>query len=184
MSTSGLKTMALLVSGAGLIVAGGAYYLSGSSGESAPATVAQAPASTPSALHAAAAQPNPALPVIKVWKTPTCGCCQGWVDHMRLAGFTVEVTDMADLTAIKNERGVAPQHQSCHTALIEGYTVEGHVPAGDVLRMIEERPQIAGIAAPGMPIGSPGMEMGSQRDRYDVIAFQRDGKTSVWASHP
>jgi hypothetical protein len=184
MSTSGLKTLALLVSGTGLIVAGGAFYLSGSSSAPGPAAVAQAPTTSPSAVHAAAPQPNPALPVIKVWKTPTCGCCAGWVDHMRQAGFTVEVTDMADLTAIKNERGVAPQLQSCHTALVEGYTVEGHVPAGDVLRMIEERPQIVGIAAPGMPIGSPGMEMGSQRDRYDVVAFQKDGKTSVWASHP
>jgi hypothetical protein len=103
---------------------------------------------------------------------------------MRQAGFTVEVVDLADLTTIKAERGVAPEHQSCHTALVDGYTVEGHVPASDVLRMLEERPEIVGIAAPGMPVGSPGMEMGSQRDRYDVVAFQRDGKTSVWATHP
>jgi hypothetical protein len=127
--------------------------------------------------------PNPALPVVHVWKSPTCGCCTGWVDHMRRAGFQVEVEDVADVTPYKTEHGVAPEHASCHTSRVDGYTIEGHVPAEDIVRLLAERPQITGIAAPGMPIGSPGMEMGAQRDAYDVLAFTRGGATRVWASH-
>src|SRR5688572_21673896 len=185
MTTSAMKSVALLVAGIGLMAAGGVLYLTDSSEQPAPTAASQTAAVTPapSSLHAAP-QPNPALPVVKVWKSPTCGCCAGWVDHMRQAGFTVEVVELADLTPIKRERGVAAHMQSCHTSLVEGYTVEGHVPAEDVMRLLTERPALAGIAAPGMPVGSPGMEMGAQRDRYDVIAFDKDGKTSVWATHP
>jgi hypothetical protein len=182
MTSSGLKSVALLVAGIGLMAAGGAFYLTQEPESSAPAPTQTAAASS---VHAAPLpQPNPDLPAIKVWKSPTCGCCAGWVEHMQRAGFAVEVVEMADLTSIKRERGVAPQMQSCHTSLVEGYTVEGHVPADDVMRLVRERPAIVGIAAPGMPVGSPGMEMGAQQDRYDVIAFDKDGKTSVWASHP
>ena len=166
---------ALLVGGAGLVLAGGSFYYAGTGGEGDAPSVAEA-----EPIPAA----NPDLPVVRVWKSPTCGCCSGWVEHMRRAGFQVEVTDLADVTPIKAEHGVAPELQSCHTSLIDGYVVEGHVPAEDIRRLLDERPRIAGLAAPGMPVGSPGMEVGNQRDRYDVVSFGRDGRTAVWASHP
>jgi hypothetical protein len=166
---------ALLVGGAGLVLAGGSFYYAGTGDESDAPSVAEA-----EPIPAA----NPDLPVVRVWKSPTCGCCRGWVEHMRRAGFKVEVTDLADVAPIKAEHGVAPELQSCHTSLVDGYVVEGHVPAEDIRRLLDERPQIAGLAAPGMPVGSPGMEVGEQRDRYDVVSFDRNGRTTVWASHP
>ena len=95
---------------------------------------------------------------IQVYKTPTCGCCSKWIDHLRDAGFAVEATDLPDLSRLKAENGVARGLSSCHTALIEGYVLEGHVPASDIERLLAERPTITGLAVPGMPMGSPGME--------------------------
>lgn len=115
---------------------------------------------------------------IKVYKTPTCGCCQGWVDHLRAEGFEVEVEDRADLSPIKAELGIGFALQSCHTALIDGYVVEGHVPASSIRSLLEERPDVVGISVPGMPVGSPGME-GPDPDPYEVVAFRRDGTTGV-----
>ena len=117
-----------------------------------------------------------------VYKTPTCGCCKAWVDHMRESGFAVEVHDLGDLTAVKNEAGVPDELRTCHTARIGGYVVEGHVPAADVKRLLAERPAVAGIGTPGMPVGSPGME-GVYRDRYDVLTFGGTEKPRVFASH-
>jgi hypothetical protein len=168
----------LLLVGLSLVGAGAAFYAAGP-GARSEASIATTAAAEAAALPA----PDPSLPVVQVWKSPTCGCCTGWVEHMRKAGFQVEVKDLVDLTAIKAERGVATEHQSCHTGLVDGYTIEGHVPAEDIKRMLAERPQITGLAAPGMPVGSPGMEMGAQRDAYDVLAFTRGGQTTVWASH-
>lgn len=122
-------------------------------------------------------------PRLVVYKSPSCGCCGNWVTYMRGQGFTVEVHDQDDLTEIKNAAGVTDNLASCHTAQVGGYTVEGHVPAEDIRRLLRERPQVAGIAAPGMPVGSPGMEQGSRRDRYQVLAFTRDGRTSLFATH-
>jgi hypothetical protein len=117
-----------------------------------------------------------------VYKSPTCGCCSKWVEHVQQAGFQVEVHDTANVAPIKNEHGL-PQHlASCHTAIVDGYVIEGHVPADVIRRLLAERPQVAGIAVPGMPTGSPGMEMGDRKDPYDVIAFARDGKLSVYES--
>ena len=122
------------------------------------------------------------LPEVTVYKTPTCGCCSKWVDHMREAGFTVNATDLDDLSSIKDQFSVAPENQSCHTAVVGGYVVEGHVPADVVRRMLSEKPDIAGIAVPGMPIGSPGMEVeGRPADRYDIVAFDKNGQRSVYA---
>jgi hypothetical protein len=119
-----------------------------------------------------------------VYKTPTCGCCSKWVDHQQEAGFGVRTTDMPDLTDVKASHGVPRELESCHTALVAGYVLEGHVPGDDVKRLLEERPAIAGLAVPGMPIGSPGMEIpGSNVQPYDVIAFSNDGSTHVFASH-
>lgn len=111
---------------------------------------------------------------IQVYKTPTCGCCQGWVDHLRASGFEVAVRDLEDLTAVKRMAGVPERLQACHTALVDGYTLEGHVPAVAIERLLSERPAIKGLAAPGMPQGSPGMPSPTP-ERYDVMAFGEDG---------
>ena len=126
---------------------------------------------------------NPAdSSLITVYKTPTCGCCALWVDHMRANGFRVAVTDVAQIGPVKQTHGVPSDVATCHTGKIGNYFVEGHVPAEDVRRLMRERPDIIGIAVPGMPQGSPGMETGSI-DTYDVYAIARDGSRKVWATH-
>lgn len=120
--------------------------------------------------------------VVTVYKSPTCGCCTAWVDHMRASGFRVAAIDTNDVDAVKRQHGVAAEHGSCHTALVGGYVLEGHVPASDVRRLLAERPAITGLAVPGMPAGSPGME-GPVSEPYRVIAFTRGGGTSVFAKH-
>lgn len=139
------------------------------------------PGKAPGAARAAAA----ALPPMTVYKSASCGCCHNWVEHARGAGFTVRTIDTEELTKVKAELGVPSTLQSCHTVVIANYLVEGHVPAADVKRMLAEKPAIRGIAVPGMPIGSPGMEQGpvSGYQRYDVIAFTAQGRTSVFAKH-
>lgn len=123
-------------------------------------------------------------PLVQVYKTPTCGCCANWVKHLQDHGFTTRVTDMNDLSELKAKHGVPGAAQSCHTATVDGYVLEGHVPATDVRRMLKERPAIAGIAVPGMPIGSPGMEVpGRKPDAYKVVSFDRQGQMAVYASH-
>ena len=122
---------------------------------------------------------------VEVWKTPSCGCCAAWVDRMREAGFAVAARDVTQgaLVGLKTRLGVTPETASCHTALIEGYVVEGHVPPGDVRRLLAERPDAAGLAVPGMPIGSPGMEMGDRVEPYATLLIGRDGRVSVFATH-
>jgi hypothetical protein len=133
---------------------------------------------------ASAQRPAAPGPVVQVFKTPTCGCCANWVKHLQDNGFATRVTDMDDLGPIKAKHGVPGSAQSCHTATVDGYVVEGHVPAADVRRMLKERPAIAGIAVPGMPIGSPGMEVPGRRpDAYRVMSFDRKGQMAVYASH-
>ena len=122
------------------------------------------------------------LPTVVVYKTPTCGCCTKWVEHLQSNGFTVETQHRDDLTPIRQMHKVPPAATSCHTALVGSYVVEGHVPAADVKRLLAEKPSVKGIAVPGMPIGSPGME-GPAPQRYDTLAFTADGKTSVFAKH-
>lgn len=124
--------------------------------------------------------------VMQVSKSPTCGCCKAWVERMQAAGFDVRVTDLSE-AALQKEKarlGVGDKLQSCHTAVVNGYVVEGHVPAADIQRMLREKPKIAGLAVPGMPRGSPGMEVpGGAKDAFDVIAFTKAGKNTVYASH-
>ncbi len=117
-----------------------------------------------------------------VYKSPTCGCCQAWVSHLRENGFSVQVHDQRDVNSIKTELGVPPRLRSCHTAMVGGYVVEGHVPAREIQRLLKEKPQIKGLAVPGMPMGSPGME-GPFQVAYDVLAFQSSGDTSRYASY-
>ena len=118
---------------------------------------------------------------ITVYKSPSCGCCKNWVTHMQGAGVAVKVIDMDDLTTVKKNAGVPQKLQSCHTALVGAYVIEGHVPADLVKKMLAQKPQITGLAVPGMVTGSPGMEMGDSKVPYDVIAFDRAGKTTVFA---
>ncbi len=137
-------------------------------------------------LAIAAARGQQAPPEkITVYKTSTCGCCSLWVKHLQASGFEVEAHDIDQdkLTALAREAGVTDDLQSCHTAKVGRYVVEGHVPAADIHRMLKERPAIAGISAPGMPMGSPGMEQGGIKQPYDVIAFTRSGQRSVFAKH-
>jgi hypothetical protein len=129
----------------------------------------------------ATATPSVPLVPIKVYKTPTCGCCKAWVQHLEENGFKVEVMDMPDLSSVKAKYGVKPEMQACHTAVVGNYVVEGHVPADLILQMINERPAIRGIAVPGMPMGSPGMEAGGAKESYAVLSFDSTGKSSVYA---
>jgi hypothetical protein len=117
---------------------------------------------------------------LTVYKSPTCGCCHLWIKHMEKAGFTVAVHDVNDVTEIKDNLGVPKKLQSCHTAVFGKYLLEGHVPADLVRKVQKEKPQILGLAVPGMPAGSPGME-GMGKDAYDVVAFERGGKQWVYA---
>lgn len=126
-------------------------------------------------------QPVEAADVV-VYKSPTCGCCGKWVEHMEENGFSVEVRNQANLNSIKANLGVPSQFQSCHTAEVGGYVIEGHVPASDIKRLLKEKPKVAGLAVPGMPMGSPGMD-GPREDPYDVLAFKPDGEMAVYAHH-
>lgn len=116
---------------------------------------------------------------ITVYKSPTCGCCIKWVDHLKDNGFTVDVRERRNMQPVKKEFGVDSQYQSCHTATIDGYVIEGHVPASDIKRLLTEKTNIKGLVVPGMPMGSPGME-GPRTDRYSVLAIDHDGQPSVY----
>jgi len=129
----------------------------------------------------AAAPPAQQSAQMTVYKTPTCGCCAQWVEHMKKAGFKVQVQDMDDLTEIKQASGVPIPIRTCHTAVVGGYVIEGHVPADLVKKVLAEKPKATGIAVPGMPIGSPGMESGNEKQSYDVVLFDKTGKTTVYA---
>ncbi len=121
-----------------------------------------------------------------VYKTPWCGCCSAWIKHMEMHGFEVTVKDEENLGPLKSALSVPTHLQSCHTAKVGNYVVEGHVPASDVLKLLEEQPDAVGIAVPGMPIGSPGMEMGSHSEAYEVFLFGQDaaGQTeTVFSKH-
>lgn len=120
--------------------------------------------------------------LMKVWKSPTCGCCVKWIERMEAAGFRVESTDIDNVDPIKTANGVPLRLGSCHTALVGGYVIEGHVPVEDVRRLLKERPGIVGLTAPGMPPGSPGMDIPNSPP-FEVLAFSKDGTTSVYATH-
>lgn len=120
-----------------------------------------------------------------VYKSPTCGCCSAWIEHVRSHGFQVEAKDVTDsrLSAVKIESAVPADLQSCHTARIGGYIVEGHVPAEDIQRLLKEKPAIAGIGVGGMPMGSPGMEQGGMKQRYSTMAFTKNGAETLFSRH-
>ena len=118
-----------------------------------------------------------------VTKSASCGCCKHWVEHMKKAGFAVQVRVVDDVTPTARRLRVPDNLRSCHTSTIGGYVIEGHVPASDVRRLLATRPKAAGLAVPGMVVGSPGMDQGGQREPYQVVLFDKVGKTRVFASH-
>ena len=122
------------------------------------------------------------LETITVYKSPTCGCCIKWVNHLQENGFNVEAINRQDLNGVKTEAGIPRQLASCHTAKIGGYVIEGHVPAGDIKRLLKERPDVSGLTVPGMPMGSPGME-GNRQDKYDVLTFTKSGETQIFSRY-
>jgi hypothetical protein len=119
-------------------------------------------------------------PEVVVYKTPFCGCCTKWVEHLRENGFVVTTQEVTDLTQEKTSRGVGQEIASCHTAVVDGYVIEGHVPADVIERLLEERPPVAGLTVPGMPMGSPGME-GAHEEPYEILTFDREGRTEIYA---
>jgi hypothetical protein len=139
------------------------------------AAAAAAAAALPALLGAKAATP------MVVYKDPGCGCCNTWVGLMRSAGFEVAARDTPDMQSIKRRYQVPGALASCHTALVGGYVVEGHVAADLITRLLKEKPKVLGLAVPGMPAGSPGMEMGARKDAYDVLTFDAAGKSTVFA---
>ncbi len=131
-----------------------------------------------------AAQPA-AGPLVEVWKDPSCGCCGDWLRHLQAEGFRTRVHDIGNVQA-RQRLGIAPQYGSCHTGLVEGYALEGHVPARDIRRLLKDRPGAVGLAVPGMPVGSPGMdgpEYGGRRDAYAVLLLTRDGRSSIFQTY-
>jgi len=127
-----------------------------------------------SAAHAA---------TMTVYKSPSCGCCGKWVEHVEKHGFAVKVVPTADMVAVKKRLGVPDQAMSCHTTKVGNYVVEGHVPASDIMRLLTQKPKARGIAVAGMPMGSPGMEHGDHREPYSTLLIGMDGKTKVFAQH-
>jgi hypothetical protein len=145
-------------------------------------TVAAASAAALFFNSGSSAQQKP--PVVSVFKTATCGCCSQWVEHMKAAGFEMRVRDVEDIAAVKERLGVATEISSCHTSQVDGYVIEGHVPASTVQRLLKERPKITGLAVPGMPMGSPGMEVPSgKKDAYSVVAFGGGQPPRVYEKH-
>ena len=121
---------------------------------------------------------------VHVYKTPTCGCCGKWVEHMRANGFKVEVTEVQDTAEIRRKYGVPEELRSCHTAVVDGYALEGHVPAADVKKLLQSRPKAKGIAVPGMPMGSPGMEVeGGKRQAFQVMLFNANGALGQFSKY-
>ena len=148
------------------------------------------PAWASSANKPASPSASNALPAIEVWKDPNCGCCKDWITQMQQAGFAVSVHDSGN-TGVRAKLGLPQRLGSCHTALVAGYLLEGHVPASDVQKLLQQKPKALGLAVPGMPVGSPGMdgpEYGGRKDAYDVLLVTKnlmnsDVSTSVFSSY-
>lgn len=121
-----------------------------------------------------------AEPEMTVYKSPTCGCCGKWITHMEENGFKISAVDLLEMNIIKQKYGINRELASCHTAVVDGYFVEGHVPADDVKRLLSEKPDVLGLSVPGMPVGSPGMEMGDRVDNYSVVAIDKKGNIQVF----
>jgi hypothetical protein len=125
---------------------------------------------------------TPKQPKITVYKDPSCGCCKSWIEHLIKHGYSVDAKDTPKMAEIKRTLGVPDALTSCHTAVVNGYLIEGHVPAEDIAKLLKAKPKVAGLAVPGMPTGSPGME-GPRKVHYQVLSFDKNGKTKVFASY-
>lgn len=179
------STLFLAGSGALLVACGAAP--GAASANDRVAAAASAPVSLQAVANPAAppASTPATLPLIRVHKSTSCGCCGVWVDHVRAAGFPVEVHDTEDMMTVKDRLGVPEPMMSCHTAEVDGYFVEGHVPAEDIKRLLADRPRARGIAVPGMPMGSPGMEMPDGRTQpYEVALVGDNGSSETFSRHP
>lgn len=126
------------------------------------------------------AQVRDAVATVTVYKDPACGCCSKWVEHLRQNGFEVTTVETDNLGQVMARYGITPELAACHTAVVDGYVIEGHVPADLIVKLLKDRPKVAGLAVPGMPMGSPGME-GPTKEPYDVLAFDGEGHTTVYA---
>jgi hypothetical protein len=125
---------------------------------------------------------SPKTPTITVYKDPGCGCCKNWIEHLIKHGYRVDAKDTPGMAEVKRTLGVPDRLSACHTAVVNGYLIEGHVPAADIARLLREKPKVAGLAVPGMPMGSPGME-GPRAQHYQVLSFDKAGKTKIFASY-
>jgi len=134
-------------------------------------------------LVAVLASPAWAGTPIEVFKSPRCGCCQKWVEHLEQNGFEVSVQEVDNLQPVKERARIPAGKGSCHTAFVDGYAIEGHVPASGIKRLLEEKPDARGLTVPGMPVGSPGMEMGDRKDAYEVLLFRQNGETETFSQH-
>lgn len=139
-------------------------------------------------LHRTAFGQTTSKPLVEVWKSPTCGCCKDWVKHLQDSGFEVKTHDVSETAkaSLRSKLGMAAKFGSCHTGLVGGYVVEGHVPAQDIRKLLTDRPTAIGLSVPGMPIGSPGMdgpEYGGRKDAYAVLLVQRDGSSIVFQQY-
>ena len=123
-------------------------------------------------------------PEVQVFKSPSCGCCGSWVEHMRTAGFMVKVTEVNDTTAARKRLGLPDRYGSCHTATVGGYVLEGHVPAAEVKRLLASKPKAIGLAVPGMPPSAPGMDVPGRKDPYEVLLVDTSGQSTVFANYP
>jgi hypothetical protein len=132
----------------------------------------------PSFAHAQVAPP-----VVEVWRSPTCGCCGAWIKHLQENGFATKVNMVDDTSAARKAAGIPERLGSCHTGKVGGYAIEGHVPAADIRKLLATKPQAVGLAVPGMPVGSPGMEQGNLKQPYDVLLVKANGTTEVFARH-
>ena len=142
-------------------------------------------AGTNSAATTAATTAGTAATPVEIWKDPNCGCCHDWMEHMQAQGFSFTVHDTGN-NAVRAQLGLPQKLGSCHTALVGGYLIEGHVPASDVRKLLQQKPKALGLAVPGMPVGSPGMDgavYGNRRDPYDVLLVARNGSTKVFSSY-
>jgi hypothetical protein len=133
---------------------------------------------------AAEVEVNQTKPIeIMVYRSPTCGCCSKWIKHLEENQFNIKDIVSDDMQAIKEKYGVPRNMASCHTAIVDGYVIEGHVPARDIKRLLKIKPKVIGISVPGMPSGTPGMEMGGRKDPYQVISFDKEGKYEVFSRY-
>jgi hypothetical protein len=134
-------------------------------------------------LFASSAAAQAQKPLVEVWRSPSCGCCEQWVKHLQKNGFPTKVHSVDDTAPMRRALGISEQQGSCHTAKVAGYAIEGHVPAGDIEKLLASKPKARGLTAPGMPAGSPGMDVPGSPP-YDVLLVKQDGTTELYATHP